>query len=176
MKYTIKKGKHYANFTIDRLFPFVKLPLVCKVKFSKECWYSRDKVEYTGFNKLLGVSSLNIHNKSARFVWQPDFNNEGVIRLHAYVYPGSPHWNELYICDINVDEEFTVELSYLEEGWIFKVYVDDKKHQTSKVYTKHMLGIKPKGIFGHLFKAFPYFGGKSVAPNKMNIYINETEF
>jgi hypothetical protein len=169
MRYTIKKGKHYSVFTIDRLLPFTKLPILATVKFHTNCWYELNEVQYTGYNKLIGASSLNIHNKSGRIVWQPDWHEHGVIRLYGYVYPGSSKWKAKYIASVRIDEEFDVQINNTNDEWEFIVF---KHHKSiTSVHTIKMLGIKPKGIFKYMIKTYPYFGGKSVAPKTINIDI-----
>ena len=172
MKYVIKKGKHYSKFNLARLFPFIRLPLQQEIKFDKHCWYDIDSVEYTGYNKLTGVSGLNIHKNSARFVWQPDFHTYGIIKLYGYVYSDGGHWKDVYLCSVKTDTRFKVEIQYINNGWQFKVYVDGRN--TIEVYTKFMVGTKPKGICKYLFKAFPYFGGKSVAPKDIIVYVKKS--
>ena len=75
MKYTIKKGKHFANFTLNRLFPFTRKRIKGKIMFSNECWHNKDSIPHTGWNKAVGIAQMfGVHTNSGRLVWQPDFD------------------------------------------------------------------------------------------------------
>ena len=106
--------------------------------------------------------SLNIHNKSARLAWQPDWNERGVIRLYAYVYPGSSHWRAKYITSVKVGEWFEFKLNNVNDAWLFWVGSENELGETVVID-----GIKPR----FLVKAFPYFGGKSVSPKTIKIEV-----
>lgn len=172
MKYNIKKGNHFANFTIDRLYPFVyELPFERKVKLHKSCWYLKNDIEYQGWNKLTGISGWDIHNMSARFVWQPVFNKPDNFRIAAYVYNG--HDSKYVLSEmgtVKADEWFSIGITYNEvKGqWVFKVVTKNNTYNTN------IGGRKPLIFYMDLyFKAFPYFGGKSVSPRNMTIEIKK---
>jgi outer membrane receptor for Fe3+-dicitrate len=123
-------------------------------------WYSKDAIEHSGWNKLRGVSSLSIHNKSARLVWQPDFEHKDRFQLACYVYPGSSQWKVKNICTVQKNEWFSFSIDYSDNGWKFNVVTEHGS------FNKFIRGIKPR-IF---IQAFPYFGGQSRAPKDMKFY------
>ena len=156
MDFKIEKGNHYSDFSCDRLHPNVVLPMAVNVELSAGCWYDRGDVEYTGMNKLIGVSGARIHRNSARLVWQPDFKKAGVFKLYGYVYENGTKTQE-YIASVNQYEWFNFVVDYDGDKWSFTV------NDT----TVYMNGNKPE----ILFKTYPYFGGKSTAPNCMHIIV-----
>ena len=83
MKYTIKKGRHYSNFTLSRLWPFSKRTQEGKLAFSKSC--SEAFVDSPGWNKVAGISSVRIHQNSVRLVYQPGGHGRIRIALYAYI-------------------------------------------------------------------------------------------
>jgi len=158
MKYTIKKGKNFANFTLNRLQPFIfGRKLEGSVRFSKECWHTRGSIQYTGWNKLIGISGLLIHRNSARLVWMPDFSTPGKIMIATYVYAnGKRIINPITSVHVECETGFRIEAS--EGLWTFSI-----KEKMNIIYAT----IPPIRL-----KAYPYFGGKSTAPHTMHITIS----
>ncbi|MFK5855395.1 MAG: hypothetical protein QM503_04630 [Bacteroidota bacterium] len=158
MDYKIKKNNHYANPTIDRLWPFVfGTTLEGTFKFSKEAWYSRDSIKNTGWNKLLGVSGLRIHNNSGCLVWQPDFNHPRRILISTYVYDKGIHKIQ-NIASVMVEDEILWKMIFRDDMWTF------------------IVGLQLVDVDGSIpslrFKAYPYFEGESKAPNTMVVTVN----
>ena len=161
MRYIIKKGKHFAKWSWNRLWPFAKIPKQFMVKFGDECWYDNSLVENPGYNKLCGFSGLNIHYNSARVVWQPDFDSPGYIKLYGYVYDRGGNWKAEYIMTVKTEEAFNIFIGYSNGKWVFIV----TSYNGGK--TIEMSGHKP--IIK--LKAYPYFGGKDTAYHDMTINI-----
>ena len=150
MKYTIKSGKHYANFTLDRLFPFCGKKLSGRVKLSLNCLHEG---EISGWNKLTGISEIDNHNNSGRLVWM---SNGSKIRIAGYVYKnGQRKEKEFALIDVEKWYDFKVE--FKDMYWRFSI--DDN------------VIFLPGELKGWKFKQFPYFGGRSTAPFTMNIWI-----
>ena len=151
MRYKIEKGNHFANFTLDRLFPFSGFKRSGKVKFSKECLI---KGEIEGWNKLTGISSKEIHTNSGRLVWRSDGEK---ILIAGYVYERG-------------ERKETLITSVLTDVW-YNYNVEYKNH-----YWKLSIAGKEVIMYGHLkglkFKAYPYFGGQSTAPETMYIWLS----
>ena len=149
MKYTIKKGRHFANFTINRLFPFSSKIDKGTVKFSKECLAI---APISGHNKLTGIAGLDNHKNSGRLVWQSD---GAMIKIWGYVYKDGVR-NEKYITSVRVDHEHTYEVEFVVGRWVFGV------------------NNKFVSLAGNLgfwkFKQYVYFGGVSTAPITMTIW------
>jgi len=156
MKFTIKKGKHYSCFNLDKLQPFAS-KRKGKVNFSLPCWYPRSSVEYTGLNKLTGLAQfLGIHENSGRLVWHPDFENPGIIEIYGYVYSdGERTEKKIDNAVCGAEYEYSVIYSNTMQSWIFEF-------NGQKLL---MGGKRPKLPV----KCFPYFGGKSVSPNTMTV-------
>ena len=157
MIFEIKKNRHYSQFNIDKLQPFAT-KRVGKVIFSKECWYHRSEVEYTGWNKLTGIAQLfGVHKNSGRLVWQPDFNNPGSIEIAGYVYSNGGKWvaKKISYAICGVEYDYSVQYNSALKWWVFKF----------NSHVIFMSGKKPS----IMRKCFPYFGGKSKAPETMTI-------
>ena len=148
MKYIIKKGRHYANFTINRLFPFTSSSIKGSVKFSKECLVQGD---ISGWNKLCGITSPKIHENSGRLVWMSDGE---LIRIAAYVYKDGVR-KSVEIIKLPVEMYFSYSIKYTHNTWVFTI-------NGYKVILPGSLGF-------FKFKAYPYFGGQSTAPIQMSI-------
>jgi len=153
MKYTIKKGRHYADFTINRLFPFSSRSKKGSIKFSKECLKEGD---ISGWNKLTGIASSEIHENSGRLVWR---SQNGTIMIAGYVYYNGIR-KEMLMTNVQVDRWHAYEVSFSNGNWTFSF--DNKEI--------FMYGYLPSRILN--FKCYPYFGGQSVAPQTMNIWIS----
>jgi hypothetical protein len=158
MKYKIRKGNHFANFTINRLWPFSSNKIKREIIFGKECWYPKEVVKYSGWNKLVGLTGFNIHGRSGRIVWRPDHDNEGYIKLAGYVYNGShDKWHAVEFTEVKTGIPFVAKIFYKNGTWCFIVN------------QKELCIPGKKPIF--FLKAFPYFGGKDTAYWDMNITI-----
>lgn len=155
MKYKIKAGRHYANLTLNRLWPFGFRNSDWYIKFSPEC--ANAEVYIPGWNKLTGVSGLFIHKNSARFVWQP--GDDGWVRIAAYVYDNGERVIK-EIGQVKVDREIWMGI-----------------HLNSRFATFRVLGYQstaiPVKIKWPLFQCFPYFGGQCTAPEDLTIEIKD---
>lgn len=162
MKYTIKKGNHYHSNLIMRLWMIIAMfprkVVKYKVKFTKEAWYNKNVVIHSGYNKLFGAGAINHHIRSARFVWQPDFNNENRFRISTYVYEKGK-WKARYVCTISADIEYEMKIEKNNNGYIFTCNGE-----------KHLVEHKHPTLFRLLQ---PYHGGKDVAYHTYSIYLNK---
>jgi len=149
MKYTIKKGRHFANFTINRLFPFSSKIDKGTVKFSKECLAI---APISGRNKLTGIAGFDNHKNSGRLVWQSDGN---MIKIWGYVYKDGIR-TEKFITSLEVEKEYSYEVSFSMDRWFF--YIDGN--------VAHIDG----NLGFWKFKQYVYFGGLSPAPLTMSIW------
>ena len=175
MDYILKKGKHRATPRKLKIYAFTK-NFEWNVKFSKECWYDRNDVEFTGVNKLRGLT-FGIHNEtpwgkwkltkwlvnSALIGWQPDFNDTDKQNINLYLYydiNGVEHRNIFNV--IKTEEVLNIKFSIRKDG----VYVKIDNNEEYCIPTNTFLK------FG--YHLFPYFGGKSASPNDMLISMNYT--
>jgi len=166
MKYIIKKNKHYAFGWIWRIFNihlYIKY-ISYEFKFNYGCWYPRESVEYSGINKLCGLGyGFNHHKNSFRIGWQPDFDNPWVIRLYYYFYNAdSKSYQSEYLTSVlsNQDIKINIHNTLIEIFW-------------NNRYLQNFIPILIRSKFG--FKLYPYFGGKSRAPNDICIYLDRNE-
>jgi len=148
MKYKIKKGKHFAQFTINRLFPFTCSKISGSVMFDSNCLV---KESIPGWNKLTGISGTKIHKDSGRLVWRSKGNQ---ISIAGYVYNNGER-KEIEITTIPVNMWFSYKIEHYKDVWRLSV------------------GGKVVIMSGNLgffkFRCYPYFGGQSTAPVDMVI-------
>lgn len=150
MKYTIKRNHHFANFTINRLFPFVGKKIKGRVLFDGACL---TEGEIAGWNKLTGITSSKIHENSGRLVWRSDGQK---INIAAYVYENGVR-NEKIIISTHPNIWTPFEIKYSNGYWVMSV-----------LYKEVVLSGK-MGFWK--FRCYPYFGGQSTAPVTMQIEI-----
>ena len=148
MKYTIKKGHHFANFTFNRLFPFVGKKQSGSVMFSKECLIEG---KIRGHNKLAGISSLKVHTNSGRLAWESDGFK---IRIYGYVYKNAVRTEQL-ITSLDTEKYYKYSVELTGSRWRFGInglvaYIDGNL-----------------GFFK--LRCYPFFGGLSTAPVTMSI-------
>jgi len=150
MIYTIKKGRHFANFTINRLFPFVGSKITGSVMFDENCLVKGD---ISGWNKLTGIGNIDNHENSGRLVWRSDGKH---IIIAGYVYINGVR-NEKVITQVSVDNWYTFKVEYMSGYWNFE------------------FGNRYTAMSGKLgcvkLRQYPYFGGQSTAPVTMKIAI-----
>lgn len=158
MTYTIKEGHHYSGFTIDRLCPCVSLRQSGTFAIDLSCWYPKWELTDHGWHKLTGIgSAIGMHTRSGRLVWQPNFTDKYTFDIAGYVHRGSSNiWEAKYITTVECGISHQFVVKYRSGMWYFRV--------GNAII--EMPGEKP--IFP--IRAYPYFGGKSVAP--WDMYIN----
>ncbi len=171
MDFLLKKGEHGSTPRKFKIYACTT-EFEWNIKFSKECWYEKDKVEYVGYNKLRGVT-FGIHHEnpwgkwkltkwlvnSALLAWQPNFNdpNKEKINLCLYYDVNGIEYREIFKT-VKIDEEFNIKYSIKKDGVYITINNIDYNMPT-KTWLK----------FG--YHLFPYFGGRSVAPNNMVVTI-----
>jgi hypothetical protein len=161
IKYKIHKCCHYSCPPYP-LLHYNLNEVRYKIKFDEACWYPREKVEYTGVNKLCGLGfGLNHHSNSIRIGWQPDFENVNVILLYAYWYDseGEGDYQKEYICSVQPSVEFSAGIKLLEDK--YEVSVNEYMVSVPNNFKDKNWG----------FYLRPYFGGNSKAPENMVIEI-----
>ena len=151
MKFKIKKGRHYSSFSLNRLLMFVRSKVSGTARFSYDCL---KPVPIVGWNKLTGMSSWKIHKNSGRLVWRA---KDGMILISAYVYKDGIR-NEMLITSVLPDRYYKYSVEYINGFYKFTF------NGTTVLMVAGKLG-KIK------FKCFPYFGGKSTAPEDLVIHI-----
>jgi hypothetical protein len=151
-KFIIKKGSHYCEG-----WRFGTSPTTLRFRFWFEpsCMYDETQT-ISGWNKLYGWSSLSNHSNSVRVGWQC---RAGKIMTGYYCYVnGSRIDGDL--AEVVPGKWYDAECSY--DNGNFRVRVGES--------SKSVPGAKKPAI---AFRGNPYFGGQSVAPHDMEIWIEQ---
>ena len=174
MDFLLKKGNHGSIPRKLKIYACTT-EFEWNIKFSKECWYEKDAIEFLGCNKLRGMS-FGIHHEdpwgkwkltkwlvnSALLAWQPQFDdkNKKSINLYLYYDVGGVEYREIFKT-VKVDEEFKIKYSIKKDG--VHIIINDGD-------TDYLMPTKTWLRLG--YHLFPYFGGRSAAPYDMVITIN----
>jgi len=162
MKYKIDKGDHFSKLNIGKLQPFV-YKWRGTFEINSNWWYGGDEIEYSGWNKLGGVSEFfTIHRNSARLVFQPDVEHNKFI-MAGYVYSNGERTEQQIPILIDADREYQAELFWNDSLGVWEFWI--KPTDSPDSFGWMMQGTEPKGITR---KCYPYFGGKSKAPNNVS--------
>jgi len=173
MDFLLKKGDHGSTPRKFKIYVYTT-NFEWNVKFSKECWYEKDAIEFSGINKLRGVTFGTHHEdpwgkwkltkwliNSASIGWQPNFGdiNKEKINLYLYYDVNGVEYREPFKT-VKIDEEFKIKYSIKKDG----VYVTINDEDTDYLIpTKTWLRLG--------YHLFPYFGGRSTAPHDMIVTI-----
>jgi len=175
MDYLLKKGTHKSTPRTPKIYACTR-KFEWNIKFSKECWYEREDVEFTGYNKLRGMT-FGIHHEdpwgkwkltrwlvnSALLAWQPVFNdpNKEKINLVLYYDVNDVEHREIFK-NVNVDEEFNVKYIIKSDG--VHIIINNEE-------TDYLMPTKTWLKLG--YHLWPYFGGKSTSPHDMIVSVND---
>lgn len=174
MVYTIKEGYHRSTW-IPQLWFFKKLHKY-SAAFDYNCWHERDDIEFTGINKLCGFS-MPIHAEqpfgkwpvvkhivnSVVIGWMPNFEREDVINLYV-ITDNNGVEKRVLVGSVLTLEPFSIVIKILKgkcEVTIINGHED----------TIHKEEYRMNTLFRFGYKLFPFFGGKSEAPNDMKILL-----
>lgn len=162
MKYTIKEGKHFCNFTIDKLQPFAT-KRVGTFKLDTDCWYKATEAQPAGWNKLVGITEISIpftdtgiHWNSGRLVYQalPEY---GWFKIAWYVYSGGVR-KEKEIGRFKAGHEY--DFMVCHTGLVWRFLFDEETYLVE--------GETPRWS---TLKCYPYFGGRARSPRTSHITI-----
>jgi hypothetical protein len=163
-KYTILKGWHNSFFLFRRLLGWYwnRNKFIIFFKLSKECWYPGPDKNHS-LNKLTGLSFgiFGIHKNSVRLAWIPKFDQQGKFEIYGYIYdPSIKKHLSKYFFTMDAENIYTCTLHIENDKYIFKIndiiYEMDNITKDSKIQKL----------------CYPYFGGKSKAPQTMRIWVN----
>ena len=183
VNYIVKAGKHKAkgiNFGIN----WANRNITWTFKIDSSWWYKKDKVKYSGVNKVCGVTFglfpkikkyqkrytrviklpfglcyiKSMHWNSLRLGAQPEFDTYGRVWIYYYYYKnGMLTYNNFFLA---AREKYDVTFQYIENDW--QINLNNKKHSL------YLFNLKPQlGWF-----LFPYFGGKSILFKDWIVYLN----
>lgn len=160
--YKIKKGKHYCNHLIPKIW-WGKKKWNVRVCFGSSCWWDtpRDLNDYD-LNKLTGVSfGFNNHKNSIRFAWRPDFSEKGTIEIFAYLYdPKSEKHLSVFVTKVKTMEICTGFIECEGDSYLMQL------NGANVVMPNLSKDCKLQ------FMQYPYFGGDNEAPCDMEIYLD----
>lgn len=166
MKYLIREGHYYANFTIPSLWVRDGHTLFDKdIELGSGCSYKLHQNQGQ-INKLTGVSFSIFHSPewwSARFGWSGDGDR---ILIHAYMHDKNKQWQSIVFdkSEILLGREFRATCMYAGSHYTFRL-------TDSFGFTefKHIYSTNEPSKFGYVCK--PYFGGEEKAPHDVQILV-----
>lgn len=165
--YFIRKGKHRSESSLS-LFPTtLKVGLAGKtIRFSAifcdGCNYD-DSVIGDSINKLYGVSyGFDHHYRSVRIGWRSNRKLE-VIELFTYAYINGKRYIK-YLVSVKTFEQVDFTIFHNGSLCIIELRTQDGIRVIESVRVE-------RGIIDWIL--FPYFGGKSAAPNDIKILIKK---
>lgn len=161
MKYTIKEGRHYHSNKKARLYDFLctqqRSSIRATIMISENCWYDKSYIVNTGYNKLFGAGMLAHQVNSARFVWNPDYENKGRFNIYAYTYNNGV-WSAEFLGTVSAGQWFTCEI--VSTGTTYEYFLDDDAYTSMPCPNPKLTKILQ-----------PYFGGQDTAYRDMHIHI-----
>lgn len=135
-----------------------------RVRFQNGCLYHMDSPKDSDVNKLFGVGFGNHLKYSGRFGWN---SIEGGIHIYGYVRNnGAIRWDRIMSCPQN--ESVDMMLHIADEHYCFTVYRDN-----GEIHRLNMPRIRNRLYDLLPYRLYPYFGGTSVAPQDMTIFMEE---
>lgn len=162
MRYTIKKGNHYANGLNFGIFSGKRISKVAV--FDNSCKYDLGDVDQLDINKLYGFSEGFHQTNSARFGWRYNIETDK-IQLLAYVYNNGNVINEweadTFIIAVECQVEISTEIEIDGDYYFFRATLNGVT--ISKPISRTVSGY-PGG-----YLLYPYFGGNKVAPHDILI-------
>lgn len=159
MIFKIKKGHHYSNGLVYKLFNFFHTSdrMAYVIVFNETNKYIDESIDRFDVNKLIGYSKGYHHQDSYRFGWNCIENK---IHIYAYSYiDGIRVIDE--ICEVETDKYYTF-LIRTKNGKVIYTVTDSEynmKQVVQKITTKKVLG----------YNLWPYFGGNKTAPKNISI-------
>lgn len=183
MVFQVNKGEHYYNgpkFIIsDENF------LRLAVMFPDSQIYNPDEQEYTGWNKVFGMSrklTEDHQENSARFVSRCD-NDEGIISLNlgTYTYNNGNIIKDKIKISLNTNEWYGIGIR--DTGKEYKYYFKDFNGNAPNEFYKRfdekdIIQVDSHKNGSSSIKRWlpPYFGGKSTAPHKMQLHFLNLDY
>ena len=175
MKYTIKKGHHYARPMFTKPISLKNNVMMFQVKFSKEC-FDTEINEIGAVNKLFGWTqglTSGVHVNSFRLGWA--LEDSHTIRLYSYEYKNGVLFKSKINVTINnyEGESYFIFIEIHESDGspeFDEVHISCAGHSTymqeDEFYIK-----KHKVKYGWWLS--PFFGGELPSPNKFNITVKQ---
>lgn len=163
MIFKIKKGRHYCNKFLHKLFNSYhnsdRLSYFCIFKDSAV--YTDTTSHKLDINKLFGFSIGMHHTNSYRFGWNVQ---EGKIHIYAYSYVNSKRISQ-EICLVDKDKEYNFIIKVKDGRAVFSV-IDEESN------IKQVIQPAPLNRFIG-YHLWPYFGGTKTAPQDIFIELIE---
>jgi len=172
---TVKEGKQSCGVLVT---PHSR-KLHQELMFDYNCWYPEGSIPHEGWNKITGLSGLDVHKKSGRIIFRPYYDSVGFMRVGHYTYGA---YENLYpvaksgylAIEFNtlIETMYPFEVDVIAHGdyWEYKLLYGEHYEQ---IYIKADM---PVAVFPYpysLAKRNLYHGGLSVAPQDMTIYYRD---
>jgi hypothetical protein len=161
MIFKIKQGDHYSDKGIYKLYKSLvdntEDRIAYSVVLSKDAWYPKGYVGYSGWNKIFGYGGINHHNNSARLVWQPS-EEEGKLIIAAYVYEEG-EWTATEFSHCYTDAAINMTIEITKNGYKFYCGKDEVEIQHYHTEYRKLL--------------YPYFGGRDRAYKDITIKLKK---
>lgn len=157
IKYTIKKGEHYAS--PNGFVPVDTAELKFTVLFDSSAVYTTTNPEnQDDINKLYGFADNGAqhHQYSARMGWRW---SDGALRLFAYVYNAGKVTSE-EISTVPIGTPVRCRITVAGDQYVFYC------NEWVKTLPRASTTPKAKG-----YLLYPYFGGDETAPHDVTIWI-----
>jgi len=125
--------------------------------FSEEAWYPEGYISNAGWNKLFGAGAIFHKQRSARFVWNPDYDFPGIFKIKGYVYENGI-WTDYDLgFSLAVGQWAELEIERNQDGYMFIT-------PFGELQVNHRRPTLRKALQ-------PYFGGRDTAYRTMYIKI-----
>jgi hypothetical protein len=164
--YLIKGGAHESNLVNSPLSKIRTLKsngLAFTARFDESARYDLESNDQDDINKLMGFAEANSHHhdNSARIGWRYSVDKDQ-IEIFSYIYDGGDLIYQ-HLADVNINETIAYQINLFEDEYEFVVNGIVFRQERN---ADHMTGV--------YYMLFPYFGGNSVAPHDISIYIKES--
>lgn len=165
-KFIIKKGNHFSGFRVSPLLGVNKMGRM--VFFGASSEYDLNNPEQQeSTNKLFGFSYGYHKKNSLRFGWRYNLN-ERKIEVLPFIHDNGKMIIGPVLGKINPNEE--ISLKIIKEKKTAKFISEIEGNRSEYSYSE----FNPKCFIG--YKLYPYFGGMSVSPHNIEIFMKKILF
>lgn len=155
---TIKKDRHYSNFSLPKLF-FSTKKIVRTIE-CESCRYDLQSEDQLDTNKLFSIGYLPSHQfNSVRFGWRYDLSS-AKMEIIAYWYKEKTRYIEPMLL-VDIGARYTYSITIEKDKHLLTV-----TDSTSRLLATKEIQLS-KRLFGYYLK--PFFGGNRTSPQQMTI-------
>ena len=164
--YSIKAGNHYCTSSgLSIISPNVKISF----KLDASCLYDESQI-ISGWNKLWGFGEMNNQQNSCRVGWRSVKVNDVPVgfKLCSYCHVnGSSHIVKEFSGTFLPNQEIYGDLYWENNNYVVKIANPDGTGVQVQLTPQTR---KPSWL---TFQQYFYFGGQSVAPHNMILYLRK---